>query len=244
LALLVSGGSLAEGTDKIIGQYLEENVKGAKSFSSILIIEAESDPSEHLGIKSNTKMEFKDLTMSQRGDGLFLEYTENCAKNIQSAFRIPPLYIGRVGDYNKATAETARAIAEEQIFIPERTEFDAKINRTVLADMGINYWKFESLGPKLANKLTLTDIIDKLSDSALTPREQRIVIRDILNMELPDSPGAEWMDKPIKLTIEELKLAAKTQGNSPEALTRALLDVRKNLEQRLIEAENESNTGI
>ena len=48
-------------------------------------------------------------------------------------------------DFNRATAESALRFAEDQVFQPERDEFDFLMNRKVLADMGIRFWRFRPL---------------------------------------------------------------------------------------------------
>lgn len=48
---------------------------------------------------------------------------------------------------NRATAESALRFAEDQVFQPERDEFDYLINRKLLADKGIRFWRFRSQTP-------------------------------------------------------------------------------------------------
>jgi capsid portal protein len=52
-----------------------------------------------------------------QNDALFLEYNREIRKEILSAFRLPPIYVGQSDDYNLAISNTARRITEEQVFI-------------------------------------------------------------------------------------------------------------------------------
>jgi capsid portal protein len=66
---------------------------------------------------------------------------------VGSAFRLPKLLRGESKDFNRATAESALRFAEDQVFQPERDEFDFLMNRRLLADMGIRFWRFRSQTP-------------------------------------------------------------------------------------------------
>lgn len=48
------------------------------------------------------------------------------------------MFIGKAADYNFATAYTAYMVAEAQVFLPERDEFDNNmINATIVKALGV-----------------------------------------------------------------------------------------------------------
>ena len=83
---------------------------------------------------------------------------------IRSTFKLPPIYTGDTTDYTRATALESARVAEEQVFEPERREFDQIFNRTVLADMQINYWKFTSIGVKTADLVQIVKSMGMVKD--------------------------------------------------------------------------------
>lgn len=83
-------------------------------------------------------MEIKSLAEILQDDALFLEYDDKSRNKLRSAFRLPPLYTGEAQEYNKATADTARKITEEQVFQPERKTLINKLNTLFLPELGLH----------------------------------------------------------------------------------------------------------
>jgi PBSX family phage portal protein len=144
LALLVSGGRLSEASVPRIERFIEENLKGKANFHKVLILEAEGAGAGH---QTRAKIELRPLTDAQQQDALFQVYDERNIDKVGSAFRLPKLLRGESKDFNRATAESALRFAEDQVFQPERDEFDFLMNRRLLADMGIRFWRFRSQTP-------------------------------------------------------------------------------------------------
>jgi PBSX family phage portal protein len=142
LALLISGGRLSESSVPRIERFIEENLKGRTNFHKILILEAEGGQGEN-----RARIELRPLTDAQQQDALFQVYDERNIDKVGGAFRLPRLLRGESKDFNRATAESALRFAEDQVFQPERDEFDYLINRELLADMGIRFWRFRSQTP-------------------------------------------------------------------------------------------------
>ena len=242
LALLISGGRLSEASVPRIERFIEENLKGKANFHKILILEAEGGS----GASDTTraKIELRPLTDAQQHDALFQVYDERNIDKVGSAFRLPRLLRGESKDFNRATAESALRFAEDQVFQPERDEFDFLMNRRLLADMGIRFWRFRSQTPVTRDPERMTNMVEKLVRvGVLTPEEGRLLAGDIFNREFRKI-GDDWTKRPITLTLAGIQtgvedLRARTQKGGLLDDARALLHLRDDLateEERLTES--------
>ncbi|MFH0899999.1 MAG: phage portal protein [Pseudomonadota bacterium] len=180
LAVLVSGGTLAESAVPRIERFIEENIKGKQNFHRMLILEA--DGAGGGSSETRAKIELKPLTDAQQHDALFQEYDRRNIDKVGSAFRLPQLLRGDSHDYNRSVADAQLLFAEDQVFQPERDEFDYLINRKLLADMGIRFWRFRSQTPVTRDPERLTNMVEKLVRvGVLTPEEGRLLASDIFN---------------------------------------------------------------
>ncbi len=99
------------------------------------------------------------------------------------------------------TALAALHFAEEQIFQPERQEFDFLINRKILADMGIRFWRFCSNAPVTRDPQIMAETVKNLvTANVLTPEEGRRLAGDVFNIEFR-AIRAPWVKQPIPLTL-------------------------------------------
>jgi PBSX family phage portal protein len=237
MALLVSGGRLSDNSVPRIERFIEENLKGKANFHKILILEADGAGSGD----SRAKIELRPLTDAQQQDALFQLYDERNIDKVGSAFRLPRLLRGESKDFNRATAESALRFAEDQVFQPERDEFDFLMNRKVLADMGIRFWRFRSQTPVTRDPERMTEMVEKLVRvGVLTPEEGRVLAGDIFNREFRKI-GADWTKRPITLTlagvqtgVEDLRANSSRDGLLADA--KHLLALREDLkaeEERL-----------
>jgi capsid portal protein len=122
--------------------------------------------------------------------------------------------LGKADDYTRTTAETSRRLADEQIFAPERDEFDSFINRRLLPDMGIIYHKFKSNSPNTTDNTQLVKILAGAEKTGgMTPRIARTLLEDILSMELPPLPEDFPSDVPFSLSMAE---AVKNKADPAE----------------------------
>jgi capsid portal protein len=201
LALLVSGGRLSQSSVPRIERFIEEHVKGKKNFHKILIIEAESTRTASNERAGRISLEFHPLTSAQQTDALFQHYDERNIDKIGAAFRLPRLLRGDIRDFNRSTALAALHFAEEQIFQPERQEFDFLINRKILADMGIRFWRFCSNAPVTRDPQVMAETVKNLvTANVLTPEEGRRLAGDVFNIEFR-AIRAPWVKQPIPLTL-------------------------------------------
>lgn len=206
LAVLVSGGRLAKDSLEQIKNHIAQNIRGKANFHKILLLEAAPASGATIsgaGSSGVTRIELKPLTSAIEKDALFQNYDVRNAEKVGQSFRIPKLLRGDIDNFpGRATAEAALGFAETQVFAPEREDFDWHINRTILSEMQICFWKFVSNTPKTRNAKETTEILTKLSDAGLIiPKEGRQVAAEVLNRELEpiDQP---WMEQPMPMTLK------------------------------------------
>jgi len=202
LALLVSGGRLSAQSIPRIESFIETHIRGKKNFHKILILEAEPAGSggglDHTG---RMKIELRPLTNAQQSDALFQNYDERNMDKVGQSFRLPRLLRGDIRDFNRSTGDSALMFAEMQVFQPEREEFDFVINRKVLADMGIRFWRFRSNSPVTRDPAAMAEIVRGLVNAnILTPEEGRMLASDVFNREFKKI-SASWVKQPVSLTL-------------------------------------------
>jgi PBSX family phage portal protein len=213
LALLVSGGRLSAQSIPRIEDFLENHIRGKRNFHKILILEAEPSGAggniEHTG---RLKIELRPLTAAQYSDALFQSYDERNIDKVGQSFRLPRMLRGDIRDFNRSTADAALHFAESQVFEPERQEFDFIINRKILAEMGIRFWRFVSRSPVNRDPATMADIIRGLTNAnVLTPEEGRQLAGEVFNREFKKI-SAPWVKQPVSLTLAGVPVGPDEQS--------------------------------
>lgn len=232
LAILVSGGHLAEGVRERLEDYVEEQLKGRSNFHKMLILEAEGSNNGPLSVgpQGNVKIDMKPLTNLIQQDALFMRYDEANREKIRSSFRLPPLYVGLAKDFNRATAEEAREIAEAQVFGPERDAFDFVINHRIFPVLDVVHWEFKTLVAPQENPDKESAIIKRLAPW-LTGAEVRRMIEQVLHVDLAELEG-EWLSAPLQLYLAQNASSGGQVLESQDAqpMIDYLLKVRKALD--------------
>ena len=203
LLIAVSNGYLTEGSVKRIKEYFEK-LQGDENRSKVLVIEAESsedDSGEELG---QSRIMIKELTGAQHTDAMYQEYGKGNRERIRVSYRLPPIFLGRSDDYTRATAESSRKLADEQVFNPEREDFDDFMNRIVFPAMNVIYHLFKSNSPNTTDNTELVRILSGAEKTGgMTPRIARLVLQDVLGIDLPSFPDDFDPDVPFSLTMAE-----------------------------------------
>lgn len=214
MVIAVSNGQLTQASVERIQSFVESQIQGSDNYSKFLLVEAESSGEEEGEDGGQVKIDIKPLTANQHNDALFQNYSENNQDKIRRAFRLPPIFVGKAKDYTRATAESSRRLADEQIFKPERDEFDECINRMLFPEMEIIYHKYKSNTPNTTDNAQLVKILAGAEKTGgITPRIARFIIEDILGVDLPDFPDDFPADKPFSLTMAE---AVKNKADPTE----------------------------
>lgn len=220
-AVLVSGGKLKDGAEEKIKDYLKAN-KGRENFHATLVLEADGAGASTEA--SRCKIEIQPLREKMAQDALFQEYEANCAKKVQQQFRLPDLLVGRSQEANRAQAEAALQMAEQQVIQPRRHDFDEVMNNLVLADARILWWRFQTNSavakdPELQTKLGT----DWVKAGVLTPQQGLDIAGEVFNRDFPAIDDG-WGKQPLPLTLagiipgSSLAPSAGGDGGAPPPL--------------------------
>ncbi len=214
MVVLCSNGQLTEGSIERIESFVESQIQGSDNYSKFLIIEGESN-SEEGEEQGQLKLTIEPLTADQHKDALFQNYSKQNQDKVRRSYRLPPIFVGRSDDYTRGTAETSRRLADEQVFAPERDEFDQHMNREIYPAMGVRFHKFKSNSPNTTDNEQLVRILAGAEKTGgMTPRIARVLLGDILSMDIADDFPADFSsDVPFSLTMAE---AVKNMADAAE----------------------------
>jgi PBSX family phage portal protein len=239
MALLCSNGQVTEGTIQRIESFLESQVQGSNNYSKILIVEAEGEEEGEEG--NQIKLDLKPLTREQHTDALFQEYSKNNKENVRKCFRMPPIFIGSTDDYNKSTADISRRITDEQVFAPERSEFDSLMNKKIMPELGAIYHKYTSNSPNTTDNEQLVKMLATSEKTGgMTPYIARKMLEEILGRDLPEFKEEFDPHVPFSLTMAEAvknKADPTEPGQQVTAIknleeSNMLVQLAKNLKER------------
>ena len=217
MAVLVNGGRLSKGSvDRLEAKI--ESVKGRKGFHKILILEAVgSRQSSEAGSGQRPQIEFVPLFKEAMKDALFQQYEEKNSDKLGGAYRVPRLLRGDTRDINRATAWAALRLAEDQVFQPERAEFDAWVNRVVLPELGVACVKFVSQSPVTRDPETMGNLASSMVEKGiLIPNEGRVLAGEVFNQSF-EPLDAEWAKVPFQFTLAGIQTRGKVQANGGAA---------------------------
>ena len=205
LAIMVSGGVLSDESVLEL-EAMVRGMRGAEKWNRVALFE--SNP-ESMGLddKGNAKIELKSLSEYRKEDQMFDRYLTATQKNIRHRFRLPPLYVGAAESFTHATSKSARAVAEEQVFSPERAYFDEIVNSKLLRqEFGTSFWKYRSLGPKLANPEEISQGVETFARAGAFSVNHAIRrANEAFGLQM-STYDAKWADYPLGLVMKALEL--------------------------------------
>ena len=237
MALLVAG-TLDDKVVERIEDFINDEMKGRKSFNKFLVIEASPFEAQLPGTASpKVSVQFVPLSDAQQKDSLFDNYDRTNREKIRSSFRLPPIFVGLTSDYTRATARESREVAEEQVFGPERADHDFVINRLLFPAMKVRYWKYKSIPPKVNDFEIMSGVLDVFSRCGLTVREAREEISRLLNHSLTQiDEKSDWLDLPLQVYLGRLQHGetdiekGASRGEREALFLRSLIGIEKALE--------------
>lgn len=230
MVVAVSNGALTQPSIDRMKQYVAEQIAGPNR-SRFLILEAES-PFQQESEGTAPKIVITPLTNSQMQDQLFQALSDNNRKKVLESFRLPPIFVGRSETYNRATAESSRRLADEQIFNPERTLEDYWYNHRLFPELDIKYHRFLTLGPNVTDDEDLIKVLIAAEKTGgMTPRIARRIIEDIMGQEFTEAWKDMDPDVPLTLQLAErvkntaaVSVATQSAPIGVEAMLKALGD--------------------
>ncbi len=147
------------------------------------------------------------------------------------------LISGNSDDYSRATADTSRDIADEQIFAPERQRDDHLINRFFISEWGARFHVFRSNHPNITDDIELIRLMAIAEKSgAMTPRRADSIIRDVFGDDIGPMPTGIDLDKPFAITFAEAQqgISSETSGEgTAKKVIENLVDMRQKIEKEL-----------
>ncbi len=188
-AILIKNGRLTEDSEAALTEYAT-SIEGQESAHKFLLLEAEALEAEgsYPGMekeKSSVDIEIKPLAEMLQRDGLFINYDDTNRKKVQSHFRLPDIYVGYSKDFNRATAETAMLITEQQVFIPERNSLSFLITYLLLADYELKHVKVELKAPDISNPTDVATILGAINNiGGVAINDTRELLGNVLGKQL------------------------------------------------------------
>lgn len=199
LAIIVRGGSLSKDSEENLKRYAD-SIKGKEGQHAFLLLELE-DTDDSAGFDSENKpdVELKDLSPMLQKDELFGNYLKDSRKSVQSAFRLPDIYVGYTADFNRATAQTAMEITERQVFQPERESLEFIINNRLLNGFGFKYVELYFEKPDISNPDDLQKILTVTERAGgLTPNKAKEIAMNAMG-EISEDYTEAWGNVPLAL---------------------------------------------
>ena len=213
MAVLISGGALTAESYDTIQKYITA-VRGREAMNRVMVLEASSDDSNADLTHSQPapKIEMKPMISERQQDGLFKEYDDFNMLKIRSAFRLSPLHIGRSDDYNKASAAVAMQVVESQVFLPERNAFDDMFNSRIFATLGINNWRYRSMGPSITDAGDISTLLKTVgTEGALTPNTVIAITNKLFDLKIEPVEDA-WGDYPYSMIRDYISRGVVIKG--------------------------------
>ncbi|WP_430742668.1 phage portal protein [Bacillus atrophaeus] len=199
-AITIENGMLSKDSYKQLQDYMN-GLEGVENAHKFLLLEAEGI-AKGKNIHGDeeivpVKVDIKSLAEILQEDALFLEYDQKSRDKIRSAFRLPPIYTGEAQDYNRATADTARKITEEQVFQPERKILTSRLNALFLNDLEIHKVELQLKGPDFQDPLEIAKVLTPfITAGAVSPNDLRDLAGRVLGKTLEEWPEEEY-NRPI-----------------------------------------------
>lgn len=169
--IMIQGGMMAEEAKQAIA---EQFGPGHKTRAAIVELASTEGTMEKPG---QVKVSVERFGSENMKDSMYQTYDEKCGDHVLSAFRIPPIFVGRAGDHNFATAYASYITAEAQVFGPERKDFDSVMTHLLLPALGGNGYVFKS------NPITIKDAsvqVSGISTAASVPgAEPKSLIKEL-----------------------------------------------------------------
>jgi capsid portal protein len=254
LMIMIKGGTLTDESFEKLQQYMND-IKGEAGQHAFIILETESsDGRVDFDQADKPEIEIKDLANVLQKDELFQDYLDNNRRKVQSSFQLPDLYVGYTTDFNRATAQTAQEVTEEQVFQPERKSLAWAINNRLLNGYQFRYVEAYFLEPDISNPDDLYKLLTVANNAGgLTPNKAKQIIYEAYGEVSEDYPE-DWGDVPLALnksqggldigalTMSLQKQIQKATSSHDDSVVAVMKEVKRLLEKKVF--TNDSKKGI
>lgn len=244
LMIMIEGGTLTDESFEKLQQYIND-IKGEAGQHAFLLLETEaSDGRTDFDQQEKPKITVKDLASVLQKDELFQGYLDNNRRKVQSAFQLPDLYVGYTTDFNRATAQTAQEVTEQQVFQPERKSLAWAINNRLLNEYQFKYCEAYFLEPDISNPDDQQKILAIANNAGgITPNmAHELAVSVIGKDKVAEDYPKEWGDIPLayqkaqntgavpnfgQLTESLQKQIEKAAGSHDDAVVAVMKEVRR-----------------
>lgn len=232
MAVIIKGGTLTDDSFEKLQTYMND-IKGEAGQHSFLLLEAEkNENSTNMQEEKQPDIELKSLADILQHDELFQDYLDNNRKKVQSAFRLPDLYVGYTTDFNRATAQTAMEVTEKQVFQTERQSLAWIINNKLLNEYGFEHVEVYFKEPDITNPDDLFKILTLANNAGgLTPNKAKEIGYKALG-ETSDDFEEDWGNIPLAYSKTQTAISgldmqiAKAENNRDEEIAAIMKSVR------------------
>ena len=233
MVVIVHGGQLNAETTANLRTFLERGSKGVGKAPRVLVLE--SEPNAMGGVSpQDAKIELKPLTVGTTDDASFLKYILDNERRIREAFGIAEIFFSPIIS-NRAAAFVSRAITNEQVFTPDRLEWEFSINDMLWSEDQFgakNLVLLRFLSPDTTDDEVEARVHATLSSAgAATPNDGRR--RFEMKLFDKDEEGFDFADIPQPVWLARLAAEAKgetgtdtKQSGEPEPNRTEAPDVR------------------
>lgn len=235
--VVVENGTLTQESIDRLREWTEQQVQRSLNRSKFIILEGET-LEEGIMNPSNFKIRIEPLKQLQQEDQMYQNLDSNNRDKVRQSFRLPPIFVGRSDDYTRATADTSRDIADEQVFAPERHRDDFMTNRFIILPLGSRFHLFRSNHPNITDDIELIRLMGIAEKSGgMTPRRADRIVRDVFGDDIGPMPTGIDLDKPFSITFAEAQQggSAGSANASADRMVDGLLQLREKIEEELEE---------
>lgn len=241
LMIILKNGTLTEDSYTKLQSYMND-IKGEAGQHAFILLEMESpDGKTDFDSDEQQDVEIKDLASILQKDELFQDYLDNNRRKVQSSFQLPDLYVGYTTDFNRATAQTAQEVTEQQVFQPERKSLAWAINNRLLNEYKFQYVECYFLEPDISNPDDLYKLLTVCNNAGgLTPNKARQIIFEAYGEVAEDYPE-EWGDIPLAYSKSQGGGAAAMPGGGapPQDYGNLAESLQKQIEKAASKREDE-----
>jgi capsid portal protein len=225
ILMLLAGARVDKDSEARVREQIEERGDGPKG---IMLLQAYHQAQAPTGSTQHAQIEVVKLRDAMHQDGLGQKYAQGAYKRSHLSYRVPRVILGDDEGINRSAAFGMFRLAEDQVWDPERDEFDDQLNAKVLPELDIRTVAYATQGRTPKDPELLSKIISQLADAGvLTPDEGRDLSEQIFNRDFRDLEGL-WSRMPrtilnaILQTKNQVTAAAvlASEGAQEDMLTR------------------------
>lgn len=210
MLITVSGGELTAQTMQNLKSFFRKEARGVFNAHRVAILQAEKKQVS-IQKEGGVKIDVHPLTIGKTDDASFMSYRKANDSEVREAFGIAEIFLGTSEDVNRATALVTQKTTNEQVFEPDVSEKEYRINHTIVKAFGVRFVKFVFKRPKLAAQGEEAKAAKDYSDAGgFTLNDLR---RKLVGKPYPKEL-APYADLPIPLALERFKADNAAKGTA------------------------------